>query len=403
MTRVAGLLGGRRESPASIVGALFDGLTAAGLRYGPVFLVALGASPLGVGLVGSYWLVLSGAIGGPLLARLPLDGRGVGDLLATLGVCALVLAPVAGRSPALVASLAVGVGLLALRASGSSLGAHPATLGVLGRSGVGRGLLALAAGLAFVGALLDGARRVLPALTAVFAIATAVGVVVVVLRAVGDGSRPSTPGAERPLDPGGLLRAFVDAPATVRSVVLADLTGRFAHALAAPFVVLTVVYGREFDVVALGARPGAATAFAGLAVAEALGAAVGVPLAIAVGRRLGPTLVGLGAIVASTAIPLAVALAPARPLVFGALFVGYGLRHGGWTTVEAIVATQFGPAVERTYRLAGGLAVAPGALLGGALYGVAPTATFGVAALVGAVACREWLHYALGGHPGGRA
>lgn len=400
--------GGRHDSVASVAALLFDGLSEAGLRYVPAYLVALGAPPLVVGLFGSYWLLLSvPASSSYLLARLGIDRRSRLDALATLGVGGWVLAPVAGGGTftSALPFLVGGFGLVALRnAAVSGSKAHLSTVGTLVRAGTVRGLFALGGGLLLVALLVDGARGVVPALSTAFALTAALGVIAVVLQTVGDGSGDGDGSggtswrlrAEWDIDWSGFAAELVRASPSRRSLLVADLSGRFVLGMTAPFVVLTVVYGRAFDAVVFGTQLGSLSAFAGLAMLDVLGAALSVPLAVFVGRRAGPGAVGLAAIALSAAVPLALALGPTRPAVFGALFVGYGLRHSGWATIDTIVAETFTAANGRTYRLARGLVAAPSALLGGALYGYGPEVAFGAAAAVGMIASWEWLRFALG-------
>lgn len=390
-------VGLRREGVSSLAALVFSGLLGAGLRYVPAYLTALGASPLIVGLLGSCWLLFNGSVSGTgLLARINLENRVGLDILAILGLVAWVIAPIVGNGtltsglPFLVGGLA----LIALRdAAPSGSGTAATTTGTLVREGLVRGTLATVGGLLVVGVLLRGARGTVPALTTTFALTAALGAVAVVL-CILEGDIPqndirSTVNWQQFINDIACL-----SPAR-RSLLLADITGRFVFGMTAPFLVLTVVYEQVFDLLVIGIRLKPLPAFAGLAALDVVFAAVSVPLAIAVIRRTGPIVIGMAALVVSAAVPLVLVTAPARPLVFAALFAGYGLRHGGWIVIDALVDESFGTRSDGTYRLVRTLLIAPSALFGGLLYGLNPTAAFGIATTIGGIACWEWFSFAI--------
>lgn len=390
----------------------FDLAVRVASRYLPAYLRTLGAHPWVVGLVWSAWLLLRATypyVGSRLLRdvdrRYVLSGFG---FVATFGLLLWVAAPQLGPLAVLGLSVGpwlwVGVGVVCVetwRSHGPGVLVSVAELGVptgglatrlattwtFRRVGISLGLVALV-GL-FVGApTFPFGFQVLVAVVTSLGLAAAVGQAV-----LGDADAPlplrEPPPVER------IVSDFRTVVSIDRALLLGDTLFRFARGMFYPFLVLAVM---DVGVAAsaFGLTLGPAAAFAVLLGVETVAALFAtIPLTRSAEDLGTEPVVGVGCLVVAL-FPLALASAPPNLLAFGALFAAFGLgtatRPVRKRALAHVVRERANHAPE-SVRLARRLAVVPSALVGGVLYGVAPTLAFGLATAVGLLGCREYLRH----------
>jgi MFS family permease len=182
-------------------------------------------------------------------------------------------------------------------------------------------------------------------------------------------------------------RDLRDLPAPLRPLLLGDALVRFGNGMVYALViwVITDLRGVGLTLFDVQLDPGAF--FGVLLAVEMVVALVSMYPVARLAERTGlKPVVGIGFVVYAV-FPLLLILAPADPLVIGAIFALSGLRFAGLPAHKALIV---GPAetggagrVTGTYYLVRNTVVIPSGVVGGALYGLSPTLAFAVATLVG--------------------
>ena len=176
-------------------------------------------------------------------------------------------------------------------------------------------------------------------------------------------------------------------PAPLRPLLLGDTLVRFANGMVYVFFVIVVVQrlGVGFEGFGLSVSP---AAFFGLL----LGVEMTVALLTMVPVSKVAERVGLKPVVATgflvyAAFPALLVSAPADQWVLVALFAFSGLRFAGLPSHKALIVgpaeADAGGRVTGTYYLVRNALVVPAGALGGYLYGIDPTLSFGAASAIG--------------------
>lgn len=395
---------GESQTAVAAAGLGFDGLVYAVGRYLPVYLSALGAGSIAIGLVGTVALALPPLYGGRWPRSLA-DRSGVlVPIVAGVGLLAWLFAPavdvpLSGWTLVLAGLPLVGIPL-AVRDTAPVVPRPDALTVSPGSDGFDH-LIATGGGVALVAGLVAAAGNITAALRIALALAVVAALTLVTLRAVcEDTDRLPAPRREpdRETDVSGSEgRSWRDALASLaalspdaRAALAGDALVRAAVGAVSVFVVVVVTDALALEASLLGHQIGPNAVFGGLVVVEFAGAAlarsvrrVDLPL----GRR--PRLLVGGAL--AVAFPLLLVSVPSVPLVVAVLFGGFGFRAvGGDACRELGAAALDGTPIDvDRYVALRGLAIAPSALLGGVLYATSPTLAFGTATAVGAVGVRE--------------
>ena len=380
-------------------------------RYLPRYLSVLGAGALAVGAFGTLQNVLGAAYpypGGWLADRIG-SARALTlfGVASTAGFLVWFATPeLGGATPLLPAWGWVFVGLL-LAQAWKSLGIGATFALVRQRSPAGGiatgfastetfrrvaflvGPLLAAVALAAATDFLEGFRWILAAAVVFAALATvAQHVLYREDRALGS----SIEGLSDVIDD---LRGL---PASLRPLLVADALVRFGNGIVYVFVVLFVTerLAVEATVAGFDLTPDALFGvFLALEMVVAL--LVMLPAARLADRYGLEPVVALGFGVYAV-FPVLLAVAPADPLVVGAIFAVSGIRFAGLPAHKALIvepaAERAGGRVTGAYYLVRNVVVMPSALLGGVLYGVQPATAF---LLGGAVAGAGTVYFVVAG------
>lgn len=393
----------RRVLRVAVLG--FDLACGAAGRFVAACLVALGASPVGVGLFAST-AALAGALFPALAGSLPEDANArvalaVLGVLSPFGLVVWVVAPyVAPPTPAWLV-LAVGAVVLhawKLRGVGARFAAsarRPPVEPVATGYAAGRlrwALLALAAP-ALVA--LFASAPLIPAFHVLLGVGAALGLAATVAQLVlaggdGDATAIATDAAPFPTLPE--IRRHLRALDRSRWRLLVGDT--FAHASVAGVYVLLVVYvaqTRALDARLLGGTLPPAALFALCIGAEAFGAVASRIPGEELGREFGPRTTMLAGAVVAALVPPTLALARG-PWAVVFVFLAYGFRHVADPARHALLASWESDRT-RVYRAARALGVVPAAAAGGFVYAASPALalwTAGLAGLVAVLAFRGW-------------
>jgi MFS family permease len=347
--------------------------------YVPVYLTALGAGALSVGLFGSLKDLLDSVYqypGGWLADRL---GRRRALLIFTgLALCGYAVYAIAPRWPV------VFIGLFGVMAWKS--GAFPTTFAVIGDS-LPRERRAIAFGVqsvlvrvprvvgAPIGGLLIARVGTVAGIRVALVVTMALAVVVLAVqhygfrddaRSVGDG------------DVASMRSVFASLPASLRQLLTADCIVRIGEGIAASFIVLFVTSAERFSATDFGVL---------YAVQQAVSILFYLPagrLAEVTGRR--PLV--LLTFVFFAAFPLAVRLATTFSALVVAFVIG-GLKEFGEPARKSLIVDlaphqQRGRAVGIYYGIRN-LLVVPAGMVGGLLYQRSPALPLEAASAVGAI------------------
>jgi len=219
-------------------------------------------------------------------------------------------------------------------------------------------------GLAIAAHGVVGGVRLGLALTALLALATLLAV-----------RRVDVP-HERDETGGGILAVWRSVPAPLRWLLASDVLVRTCEGLVDVFLVLYAL-----DVVGVGAP-----AFGALVAVQAVTSLLSYVPVARVADRIGRKPFVIATFVAFAAFPIAVALARDLGGLVVAFVIG-GLREVGEPARKAMIVDLVRPAVRARsiglYYLIRSVAVAPAAVIGGALWSVAPALPFWAAGVIG--------------------
>jgi MFS family permease len=377
-------------------------------RYLPQYLLALGATPVIVGLYGTVGNVIGavypypgGAISDRIGSRSALTLFGT---LSTLGFLFWLGAPLVG--PVTVAGVTVPpwvwifVGLV-LAQAWKSLGLG-ATFAIVKQSvpadQLARGFASTetfrrtafllgpvgAAGLLFV-----GGGEILPGFLAVLAVAAVFGAVATAVQHLRYDASEDTVGEAF----AGLAQIRSDLrnlPDALRPLLVADTLVRFANGMVYVFFIVVVTDVLRVDVTLFGVYLSPEVFFGVLLAVEMVVALLSMYPVARLAERTGlKPVVAIGFAVYAV-FPAMLVFAPADPLVVALLFAFSGLRFAGLPAHKALIVgpaeRDAGGRVTGAYYLLRNAVVIPSAALGGVLWeAVSPELAFSVASVVGVV------------------
>ncbi len=375
-------------------------------RYLPQYMLALGATPVIVGLYGTVGNIISavypypgGAISDRVGSRLALTLFGV---CSTLGFLVWLLAPLVGTID--IAGLTVEpwiwvfVGLV-LAQAWKSLGLG-ATFAIVKQS-VARDQLArgfastetfrrtafLLGPVGAAGLLYLSGGDLLPGFLYILGVAVVFGAVATAVQHVRYDASEDTVGEEF----GGLAgirRDIATLPATLRPLLVADTLVRFANGMVYVFFVVVVVELRSVGLTVSSVSLSPAVFFGLLLGVEMVVALLSMYPVARLAERTGlKPVVAIGFAVYAV-FPVVLVVAPADPLVYVALFAFSGLRFAGLPAHKALIVgpadRDAGGRVTGAYYLLRNAVVIPSAALGGLLWeAVSPELAFTVATAIG--------------------
>jgi MFS family permease len=377
-------------------------------RYLPQYLLALGATPVIVGLYGTVGNIIGavypypgGAISDRIGSRSALTLFGA---LSTLGFLFWLGAPLVG--PVTVAGRTlepwvwVFVGLL-LAQAWKSLGLG-ATFAIVKQSvatdQLARGFASTetfrrtafllgpvgAAALLFV-----GGGEILPGFLAVLAVAAVFGAVATAVQHLRYDASEDSVGAEF-AGVAQIRRDLRTLPDTLRPLLVADTLVRFANGMVYVFFIVVVTEVLRVDVTLGGVYLSPEVFFGVLLAVEMVVALLSMyPVARLADRTGLKPVVAVGFAVYAV-FPVLLVFAPADPLVVTLLFAFSGLRFAGLPAHKALIvgpaAQDAGGRVTGAYYLLRNAVVIPSAALGGVLWQtVSPALAFTVASVIGVV------------------
>ena len=384
-------------------------------RYIPEYMVVLGATPLIIGLYGTFGNIISavypypgGAVSDRIGSRFALTLFG---LLSSLGFLFWLVAPTLG--PLSLGTIIVEpwvwifVGLILAQAWKSfGLGA---TFAIVKQSVSSD---RLATGFASTETFRRTAFLVGPLLAAgllfvvddfalgfqyVLAIAVVFGVAATISQHVLYDSSGDTVGKEFE----GLTQLLADLrelPAELRPLLIGDTLVRFANGMVYVFFVIVVTRFLEVDVTLFGYYLSPAVFFGILLGIEMLVALLTMVPVAKLAERVGlKPVVAIGFAVYAI-FPLLLIYAPADALIVALLFAFSGLRFAGLPAHKALIVgpaeRDTGGRVTGAYYLLRNAVVIPSAALGGWLWSVAsPELAFGFASVVGIVGTAYFLAF----------
>jgi MFS family permease len=185
----------------------------------------------------------------------------------------------------------------------------------------------------------------------------------------------------------GIRRDLREMPDPLRPLLLGDTLVRFGNGMIYAFVVLVITDVWRLEATVLGFTLDPAALFGVLLAVEMVVALLSMYPVARLAERTGlKPVVAIGFVVYAV-FPVLLISAPQDPLVVAALFAFSGLRFAGLPAHKALIVgpaeRDAGGRVTGTYYLIRNAVVIPSGVVGGLLYGVAPTLAFAVATVVG--------------------